>query len=878
MRVKPSTINTKGAKEDAFRHLLQVSEEQVNDNRVKLLDERNVRIREKNEKRKLHRKERQKKLKLKPEHTLDGVVDKTEIKKYFMDERRIDLPRTDNYLPYVIKKDSIGETVYDLMGYRIEDGCPIDLRDEMMSVFDVMKDKYGRFPQVSAMRVFAYILGSYRGRYEGCQSRKIMQNLQSKIDTKYYPLKSHPAAATKVNVFFRDAYIDACRAFPKSAYAYTQYHKRMMELNVCNDYATAILIWFITLYERSPGTALFGIDTLLDGDADALSNWIKTLGTAAFPYGYYLVEMKTMKGRASKEPDVWSDIQKRIDPIICERDCLCHINTEDLKPYIRRVIDEEFKSRPVYGTTEDHWTRRWAYTKSGAHQPRIHSIKGIHIDDDMVDRPTRRDFAEAVKENMICFGEPSCHTSPAMKLEHGKTRIIYSTDTVNYYSFDYLMQPVEKVWRNKRAIINPGEVCDSKFYQNASRYRYKMMLDYVDFNSQHRLDAMQYVIEYACRDAPKEVVDWAVQSLANGWIWYQNEKYKCVGTMFSGHRCTTFFNTVLSAAYIMYLCKDDYDHMKSYHVGDDVLLLMNEIEVYKRVYEATNSPKIRTSKEKQSSGCVCGEFLRITFNTQGALGYASRCISALVSGNWTVEHPLGSADYLDSIMNHLWTLSNRTNYIYAGQLLITTICRRCRMDYTMARSICMLKSSINNSPVKLCGGTMFNAYYTIDRFNNEEVKGYNKHHATDDFLTHHVDEKLLKLLDVERGELCNLMVDATRSAHVRYARNIVDVRCTKKYIENAYVKYYGEDFIEGALNNIFPISLIKSRLNTDQILILLNAFGVKKGQSAWETAFGLPTTIVSAGQTRTLGYGEMRRLARRATFSGVVRIDYPMYV
>lgn len=770
---------------------------------------------------------------------------------------------------------SAGSTIEQLFPGIDWTAAPRDLAEQKRVLDDTFPDISGALPQIAAPTLFAYCIANCKLHERYIPSKKYVQLILSSRERKTFPLKAHPGAKTKVNLFLRDVYSDARAYFRQAADAFTAVIPHLIRAGWYNDQVTALLVWFVSVHKHSARAAFFGVDTILYGDPGALSDFIKTCGVTAFPLGSMLVELKSLLGRAVALPDLDHDIERRTNVRTFAREAGCHIPTNDLKPFIREVIDNELLAQPIYPTPDEHWHRRWAYTKSGAHQHRIEDIQNTHTDFGMPERPTRRDFAEFTSTNMVGYGTPQTHAGPSLKLEAGKTRIIYATDSVTYFTFDYLVTPVEHLWRNRNVILDPGAVCDSRFYRHMSSYKYKIMLDYDDFNSQHHLDAMAYVAEYAFRFAPPEIVDWAVRSIYNAYVWKDGVPKHVIGTLFSGHRCTTFFNSVLNAAYARYLLSGLYSQIVSYHVGDDVLIATNDYETYAAALQRLNTKLIRANPHKQSHGTVSGEFLRISFDSSGGVGYLARCVSSLVAGSWVSDAPLGSADYAESMLSNAWTLGNRARDPQVGALLTTSMARRLGLHPTLAKRVCTGDVSVNTSPVR--GGVgVYDALTIPDALERSEDITYAFHHATDDFLTHEVDSNLLEMLGVDRGRLSSYMLEASKSAHTPMTRTALTAVAGQVVIDDTHPRRIDTRAF-GVLNSVFPVTLIKSRLNVSEVAVILSALGYRTNGNVLEIAFGLPALDVAVPPDQALPYAEVKKLQKSIDFPGVLDPPYSVF-
>jgi hypothetical protein len=349
-------------------------------------------------------------------------------------------------------------------------------------------------------------------------------------------------------------------------------------------------------------------------------------------------------------------------------------------------------------------------------------------------------------------------------LEQGKTRAIYSCDTRSYYTFDYLLAPIEELWTNHSVLLNPGIRREDLLYKDfASSSKCLLMLDYDDFNSQHTLEAMKIVIEEATAGAPEEVVQWATKSLSNMFVHWTDDngelrEAKMVGTLPSGHRATTFINTVLNAAYIWYACKGP-PPMRMLHTGDDVIGdgTPDQCEDVLRAMLNTN---FRLNPSKQAIG-QWGEFLRAGFDREGGRGYSSRAIASLVSGNWVTEAGQSRLAVLNTLCGSSWNVAVRLGWQEFGELMVSTLSRRVPEVANKAREILTFRISVNSNPVwsKLINsGPMLRI---TENLGSKTRKRRGKSFATDDYISKHVDLKTLELFGVDRKTLRKVMLAAS---------------------------------------------------------------------------------------------------------------------
>lgn len=231
--------------------------------------------------------------------------------------------------------------------------------------------------------------------------------------------------------------------------------------------------------------------------------------------------------------------------------------------------------------------------------------------------------------------------------------------------------------------------------------------------------------------------------------------------MFSGHRATTFINTVLNSAYIRYVCGVQRLAVKSYHAGDDVYL-SGTADNIESVFSKVLASRVRVNRSKQGLGTKVGEFLRVAFTADGARGYLARSIASLVSGNWVGETRASAAAAVQNYANQSWTLAVRSGVSKLPMLLVSTVCRRVPELAHYAADICGLRMSVNGSPVFDSPGSTLAILKVGDKKARRSKVGMGYHsYATDDFLNNYVSEELLNRARVERGALRKLMLEVS---------------------------------------------------------------------------------------------------------------------
>jgi hypothetical protein len=621
---------------------------------------------------------------------------------------------------------------------------------------------------LSELKVGGIVKALARTRSPSAKSLVILDLMESGIvpDLMVAPAKANRAARTKINIklcdllksvklYFAECWVDL-------AHAVTGCY------GMSNDQFSGWVMWYAIAHKVDRALATRILHCC--GDIPMLkelSTAVKALGLNSCKEGAMICELNTLIGRGALPGLADDDVETRVNYSRFLGEKAAVIDEGSLRRAIREVMSEELATAPKWMDKDDYWSRRWMYTKSGSHTRHIEDIMfGERLD--LPEQPTRREFAESVKDNIVGTGEPSVWAGLSWKLENGKTRAIYGCDTRSYFTFDYLLRPIEAVWRNSSALLNPGLNLQSSLYPElAKQGPFFYMLDFDDYNSQHTLGAMKMVIEEATRGAPEDIREWAVNSWDNmnvRWISDKTGKLetkRMVGTLPSGHRATTFINTVLNAAYCRVVMGDAYKQLGAYHAGDDVIMWGPHGPLSEAISGVEKST-LRVNRSKQSIGNVSGEFLRVAFNKKEARGYLARAISGCVSGSWVTEAQIAPRSYLDNFTRMAWTMANRSGVRNAGAVLTHSLMDRLDVSEGEAHAICTNRVSIGGSPIMDSDPNPWTRYDI--RGGNPKfgrVDAGSSCFATEDYLHNHVDMKLLEGAGVNPGALKALMLKAS---------------------------------------------------------------------------------------------------------------------
>jgi hypothetical protein len=714
--------------------------------------------------------------------------------------------------------------------------------------------------------------GDFDSNSEGCWWKGAVR------DTDVFPHK-FGARTVKINIRFDDLWADVRRAYPEVA-AIVGGDRLVLE-GMYNDEACGWLLYLCGAFSTL-GPAAFALVRVFGKDASflkELNTVAKSVGAQAKRWGTCVCELGTLAGRGVGALDASSDVRTRVDPdaFMQEKAAVC--DRALLTRCIEQVVRDEMGVRPTWSPVEDYWTRRWMYTRPGAHS-RYAEETWLGDRVNLPPRPTRREFAEQVNDNLVALGEPRVDAGFSEKEEHGKTRAIYGCDTRSYYTFDYLLRPVEAVWRSRRTMLDPGRKLQSTLYPDlAKRPGIRYMLDFDDFNSQHELWAMKEVVRIACAGAPAEVLRWALDSWDNMFVHHYEAgtitEKKMVGTLPSGHRATTFVNTILNRAYCLYAAGGDMKNLDSYHCGDDVIIFGPEPDVSDYIIQVDRSP-FRINAAKQSVGFGVGEFLRVSFTDSEACGYPARAVASMVSGNWVTDNRLDKKSYIETLLRGVWTINSRFHTRGIGRALETSLKRRAPELCGMATYLLEHRWSFGGSPVSIAetgdGVVVVRCTGGEAKYNRERLEHT---YATDDFMRHHIDYTMLEATDYTPGQLRNMLVRASVKPRGTFEETPLS------YITERTNRWYAAD-----LKSVCALISREDRTTVEALNILQSMLT----KVEWEKLAGVVRNVKASGYSMTgkspwpviapytIPFSDAMALRRKLTCAAAVSVNYPVRV
>ncbi|ALN98256.1 RNA dependent RNA polymerase [Penicillium aurantiogriseum totivirus 1] len=536
---------------------------------------------------------------------------------------------------------------------------------------------------------------------------------------KLFPLKKNPAAANKVNVYLNEILGDLKRESPMQfiAAASALYHFRN---RLFNDQAGAVVLYGAGLISSGVPDAFWVAANLVADPAlaKAFTTVLKAVGANGSRLGAMLVEANTLRGRDVDPCDLKAEALYRTTTAV--NDKLAVFPEEDLRQACRAIFSEEIAHGPEgllvqYPTLEDHWDSRWGWAVNGAHSGHVSKEYARAPKPAGMLREHRRAWLESVSDDPRPTWDGHTYVSVSPKLESGKTRAIFACDTVSYLAFEHLLAPVERRWRHKNIILDPGKGghVGMTFKTRAARDRagVSMMLDYDDFNSQHSNRSMQILFEELCdiTGYPSHLKDTLINSFDKCDIYLGAQRIgRALGTLMSGHRGTTFINSVLNRVYlVLVLGADIVDDSTTLHVGDDVYMGVRTYQRAGLICQKLASSCLRMNPIKQSVGHTTTEFLRNATSGRDTRGYFARGVAGIIAGNWANETKLSPSEALTSMLASCRTLINRSGVERLPLLLFTGLVRLTglpREDHKKLRDLMLGVTALDNGPLFHHGG------------------------------------------------------------------------------------------------------------------------------------------------------------------------------
>jgi len=626
--------------------------------------------------------------------------------------------------------------------------------------------------------------------------------------------------------------------------------------------------------------------------AKSMSIVLKAIGASQIMFGCMLVEGNVLAGRLAASVDLAADRDYRLSPEGVAAKVL-HCDQHELAKHVKAILDDEMRDCSL-PDVDDFWDKRWLWCVNGSHSPAASSE--LDIDHSLLTRfhtqTYRRMAAETCTVNPIPNWTGKTLVSCSEKLEHGKSRAIYACDTRSYFAFEWLLGPVQRAWRNKRVLLDPGGGGHSAI---AARVRksflgggVNLMLDYDDFNSHHSTRSMQTVISVLCEklNVDPRLSSVFVSSFDSTYCKVSGEWKKVYGTLMSGHRGTTFINSVLNAAYLRAAWgASTYDKLFALHAGDDVFIRVKDLTSCAPLLQQAEAFGCRMTPAKQSLGSRVAEFLRMAINPLSSVGYFARSVASLISGNWTNVDKLSPLNAINTLLVGSRSCINRTGCSELGILIANSARFRAGIAHKHLRNLCTGAVALEGAPVYNVNGyirTLSVVEHPPDLSKLERAVKQLPGNATASYLS-----KCATELERTAMTLCGVSL-ATDMLATSYGKgfNIGTSKATP-HIEvrrNAPRRLYGRETSSELLQlppkaGVFGhhplMHLMAKRLSDDDLRMLCGMFGFRVQGAVRDFCFGSETS--SRCIIGTLSYADAAMLSKRAS-AGYIIVLNPVLV
>ncbi|UHK03178.1 MAG: RNA-dependent RNA polymerase [Hangzhou totivirus 7] len=343
------------------------------------------------------------------------------------------------------------------------------------------------------------------------------------------------------------------------------------------------------------------------------------------------------------------------------------------------IMRELVPCRMSYMTWVEFVESRQSWLSSG-------SSGGEHIlIDEKEVRVNKRTYFESIpiQENISwLYGEPKLEAVASEKFEQSKARAIYGTKPKDYCVMAYAIMQLEAVLHKVSGL--EGGLTGADEMRSILR-RMKMfkeheleglMIDYADFNIQHTLEAQAEVFNAILRRFEYVgikgdiliALKWCSDACLNQWVKFpgSTEYERVVQGLFSGNRGTNFINTLCNLAY--FKCASDLVKkmldispvdLYNLHQGDDVWISFKNRLWGISLYATMKNMGFVFQNSKQLQDISRGEFLRVLYSREGAMGYLARAIGTLIIRPLQGEDDVSPDSRVTALNNQIMVLSRR---------------------------------------------------------------------------------------------------------------------------------------------------------------------------------------------------------------------------
>lgn len=346
---------------------------------------------------------------------------------------------------------------------------------------------------------------------------------------------------------------------------------------------------------------------------------------------------------------------------------------------------------PVYDTFEQFCEKRQSWLSSGSSggEQIMINDKGVRIN--------KRTYFESISiEEMVKWldTEPIMKAVASEKFEQSKARAIYGTKPIDYAITAFAMMQAEsnlhRVDGLEGGLVGSDEM--RSILRRVALFEKDpdtegLMIDYADFNIQHTLDSQACVFRAMKRrllflNVKGDIIkalDWCIGSCLNQWVKFPNssEYVRSIQGLFSGNRSTNFTNTINNLAYFLTANRWVKEHLNimpnqlyNLHQGDDVWIAFKNRIWGMALYAVMKNTGFVFQNEKQLQDKSRGEFLRVLYSHEGAMGYVARSIGTFLLRPLQGEDDISPDARCTALNSQIMILSRRglnnatTGYIW----------------------------------------------------------------------------------------------------------------------------------------------------------------------------------------------------------------------
>jgi hypothetical protein len=724
--------------------------------------------------------------------------------------------------------------------------------------------------------------------------------VDSSVMRRAFPLKKHPGAKTKVNVYTIEVLEELAVMGVLPHFA--EY------IHVCAGRVFADQLTGALIHAYGCSSVLGGIfkgvsfHAILEPKAaKGLSMGIKALGLNGIQAGAMVCECDVLQGRAVGSADLEGEVAMRTSETAVLEHVL-DVDEDALRRVVREILQEELprSDLPVFDDLTQFWLRRWVWGVNGSHN-RVLDNHSHGETPDMakvcpgVSRYYRRMFLEATPTEVISNWDGTTFVTASEKLECGKTRALMACDTRSYCAFEHILGPVQKRWANKRVVLDPGFFgqlgMSRKVLACRSAGGVNVMMDYDSFNEHHTNKSQAILFDELAKwcNYPPHLASTLVASFDKQFAYLKGKLHgRVTGTLMSGHRGTSFINSVLNAAYIrLAIGEGAYRRVQALHVGDDVYMAVPSLNDASAILDKCRDFGCRMNPSKQSIGFESAEFLRVAITSRGAWGYLARGVASAVAGNWVNESKLEPREALSNGIATARTLINRSGgCVGMAKILHRSYARMARISRPLAHKLLSGVVALEGGPVwASCGSVItYNLVEDMDKgpvFSLVRQRGWPLA-ATADYLS--AGCSTLERLVLERTgySVLSAMADSsykkallgvdTVHSRIKLTRN----KGTIPVGAESALKLLFKPRVAGVLEGYPILHIIRKQLSKHQLMeAVADAGGDPHAADLDAVAWGAEGhTVVVDG---TLPYADASMLASR-TAAGVIHCNFPVNV